>query len=409
MSDAHDLEPDDDDADWRDMTILAPDNEMADPDFHPALRNISTGMIFTAVLRTAEPEPAEYVTLPINDYGRGDADRALDLVVTRWNMQWEAAQFRRRIFEEEDLPSPIAELADQGDINIIFVPRTRTRYFEHAPLFHLLSAATLERYGMPMLRAGQWPFLMDSTRIDRYLPEDFERRLAQAWAATVWRHLFPTSPLSGFSASDPIRLLAHNLDFWIPAVTDVIQRELGTFSEVDKGVVAHPVYYSDGTLFEGAVRANPRMGGYVWCGEEEAADAVEQTVEAADRHGRLRDILDAVRSNRVEEDFSERRTHAREDFERKLYRKRSKVKVRFVELTDNIPVQGPETEVMGNMATSDFLALLNERDREVVVLLSSGVTKLTEVAHIMGYSNHSAVSKRLDRIRRQAEQFFDQC
>ncbi|MEY9864263.1 hypothetical protein ABH935_009918 [Catenulispora sp. GAS73] len=67
--------------------------------------------------------------------------------------------------------------------------------------------------------------------------------------------------------------------------------------------------------------------------------------------------------------------------------------MRFVELTDNIPVQGPETEVVGYMATSDFLALLNERDREVVVLLSSGVTKLTEVAQIMGYSNHSAVSK----------------
>lgn len=60
------------------------------------------------------------------------------------------------------------------------------------------------------------------------------------------------------------------------------------------------------------------------------------------------------------------------------------------------------------MATSDFLALLNERDREVVVLLSSGITKLTDVAQIMGYSNHSAVSKRLDRIRRQAEQFFDE-
>lgn len=409
MSDEDGLEQDDDDIYWRDMAFLAPDDQMAGSDWYPALRNISTGMMFAAVLRTAEPEPAEYVTLPINDYGRGDEDRMLDLAVSRWNMQWEAAQFRRRMFDEEELPTPIAELADQGDINIIFVPRTRTRYFEHAPLFHLLPAATLTRYGMPMLRAGQWPFLMDTTRIDRYLPEDFESRLARAWAATVWRQLFPTSPLSGFSASDPIRLLAHNLDFWIPAVNDVVQRELRTFSEVDKGVVAHPVYYTDGTLFEGAVRANPRMGGYVWSGEEEAADAVKRTVEAADRHGRLRGILDAVRSNRVEEDFSERWTHAREDFERKLYRKRSKVKVRFVELTDNIPVQGPETEVVGRTATSDFLALLNERDREVVVLLSSGVTKLTEVAQIMGYSNHSAVSKRLDRIRRQAERFFDQC
>ena len=229
-----DLEPDDDDAYWRDMTFLAADDQMAGHDWYPALRNISAGMIYGAVLRAEEPEPAEYVTLPINDYGRSDDDRNLDLAVSKWNTHWEAAQFRRRIYDEDELPSPIAELADQGDINIMFAPRTRSRYFEHAPLFHLLPAATLERYGMPMLRAGQWPFLMGTIRIDQYLPEDFETRLSRAWASAVWRHLFPTSPLSGFSASDPIRLLAHNLDFWIPAVNYVIQRELGTFSEVDK-------------------------------------------------------------------------------------------------------------------------------------------------------------------------------
>ena len=54
------------------------------------------------------------------------------------------------------------------------------------------------------------------------------------------------------------------------------------------------------------------------------------------------------------------------------------------------------------MLCGDFMALLDERDRTVVVLLSSGVTSLTEVATIMGYRNHSAVSKRLDKIRRLA-------
>ncbi len=33
-------------------------------------------------------------------------------------MQWEGAQYRRRIFSEEELPPPIRELADRGDINI---------------------------------------------------------------------------------------------------------------------------------------------------------------------------------------------------------------------------------------------------------------------------------------------------
>jgi hypothetical protein len=249
--------------------------------------------------------------------------------------------------------------------------------------------------------------MMEWLSVDRYLPVDFEARLSKAWASTVWRHLVPGSSISGFTTSDPIRLLAHNLDFWIPPVTEVIQEELRSWPEVDHGIAEGPVPLEDGSVLEGAVAANPRAGSDVWRGEEEAADVVRWTVEQADADGRLRGILDAVRSNRVEDDFSQRWTYEREDFERKLYRKRSKIKVRFVELTDTIPVQGPETEIVDRVVCGDFLALLNESDREVVVLLYSGVTKLTEVANIMGYSNHSPVSKRLKRIREQAARFFE--
>jgi DNA-directed RNA polymerase specialized sigma24 family protein len=82
------------------------------------------------------------------------------------------------------------------------------------------------------------------------------------------------------------------------------------------------------------------------------------------------------------------------------------VRVRFVELTDTIPVQGPETEVEGNVVVGDFLALLDQRERQLVVLLRTGYTKLGEVAEILGYENHSPVSKRLDRIRRKAQEYF---
>jgi DNA-directed RNA polymerase specialized sigma24 family protein len=109
-----------------------------------------------------------------------------------------------------------------------------------------------------------------------------------------------------------------------------------------------------------------------------------------------------VRSNRVEDDFSPHWSYAREDFERKLYRKRSKVRVRFVELTDTIPVQGPETEVEDDIVFGDFLALLDERERQIVVLLRSGITRVGDVAAVLGYQNHSPVSKRLARIRRKA-------
>jgi hypothetical protein len=95
------------------------------------------------------------------------------------------------------------------------------------------------------------------------------------------------------------------------------------------------------------------------------------------------------------------------DFERKLYRKRLKIKVRFVELTDTIPVQGPEAEVVGGTVTAGFLSLLKPREREIVVLLNSGVTNLTELGDLMGYANHSAVSKHLARVRTAAIRHFD--
>ena len=54
------------------------------------------------------------------------------------------------------------------------------------------------------------------------------------------------------------------------------------------------------------------------------------------------------------------------------------------------------------------MTLLNPRDREIVVLLRNGTTNLTEIADIMGYRNHSAVSKRLKRVRDMAARFFEE-
>ena len=191
------------------------------------------------------------------------------------------------------------------------------------------------------------------------------------------------SKMRAFSADDAIRLLAHNLDFWVPAVTATIQDRLTDFPEVDKGKTPGPVTLEDGSVLAGAIAGNPRMGGPVWFGEDDAQDAVAETVEAADRTGQLRGILDAVRSHRIEDDFSSHWSYAREDFERKLHGKRRKVTVKFVELTDTIPVQGPESEVLGNLVTNDFLALMDARNQQIVVLLNSGMIKKAEIAEVL--------------------------
>jgi hypothetical protein len=54
--------------------------------------------------------------------------------------------------------------------------------------------------------------------------------------------------------------------------------------------------------------------------EEDAGYAIEETGDHADQTGHLRDIMDAVRSHRIEDDFSDHSSYARDDFERKLPR-----------------------------------------------------------------------------------------
>lgn len=381
------------------------DPEEITAELYPRATNLSAAHIYRRVVRPPVPLPPEYVTLPLPCIWNDEAVR-LDVMVARWNLLWEAAQLRRRFFSEDDLPPVMRKIADQGDVNVMFVPRTASRYYEYAPLFHLLPHQTVRRHGLTPLRCGRWPHLIAAEPVDRFLPVDFEQRLSRAWASTVWRHLNSGSPMRAFSGSDPIRLLAHNLDFWIPPVTAAIHDILDSLPRVDATAGEEQVPLEDGTYLEDAVAVSPRVGSELWQGEAEAAEVVQMTVELADADGRLRGILEAVRSHRVQDDFSDHWSYAREDFERKLYSKRSKISVRFVELTDTIPVQGPETEVLDSLVYGDFLALLDQRERQVVVLLRSGITKLTEIAEILGYTNHSPVSKRLARIREKATAHF---
>src|SRR5260370_41230356 len=95
--------------------------------------------------------------------------------------------------------------------------------------------------------------------------------------------------------------------------------------------------------FEEVWIERPRMGGTLWMGGEEAAEEMQSLVDEAERNGRCA-ASSMLRSHRVNDDFSPRWSHARVDFERTLYSKRSKVQVSFVELKDTLPVHGPLSE-----------------------------------------------------------------
>ncbi|MGD9853033.1 MAG: hypothetical protein AB7T38_17430 [Nitrospirales bacterium] len=250
--------------------------------------------------------------------------------------------------------------------------------------------------------------MIDRWPLERLLPNDFENFLSQAFAYHVWPLLNSGSGASAFSKSDPLRVLAHNLDFWMPysyQVSEEILRQFGRCPLENQKQVRDLKKLRNN--LEGDVLIDrPLKGGTLWQGQEEAWEVTKSIVDKADSHGKLRGIIEAIRSNRVEEDFSSCWSYAREDFERKLYHKRSKVKVKFVELDETIPVHGPDSEIHENLLWQDFLSILDVKEHQIVVLLRNGVTNLTEIGKELGYANHSPVSKSLARIRKKALEFI---
>lgn len=388
-------------------SYLADPHEVA-PDCFPALYNISAAFLFQFLPIPKARTIPEFVYVPIR---KPDFTRIG--LIAEWNLAWESGALRHTAFKAKAKSRPeygygwLERFPAGHDLRLVPLVG-RTRYQGYAPLYHLLPKRTLERFGLPLLKAGRWPFGWPSRSLDRVLPADADIRLAQAVQYHFWPLLSPGSVPSAFSRIEPIRMLAHNLDFWLPYADLVAQdrmRRHGRVEIEDK---------KQATLLRKLKRhappeltpERPLFGGYVWYGETEAREAAQETVEMADREGRLRAILDAVRSHRVEDDFSSRWSFAKEDFERKLYRKRSKVKVNFVELPETIPVHGPDVEVDENLLWQDFLGLLNQKERRIVICLRSGITKVGEIGSLLGYANHSPVSKALSRIRKKAEELL---
>lgn len=397
--------------DLRRFHVLTPREGDAQPDAFPSLYNISAGLLgfrFMPRPPTAGPSELVYVPVPRDNGRRTDQEFGILYHLGEWNIAWEAAHLRHGMFE--DFPERLREIAERADgANVTFVPRTQHLYAAYQLLYHQLPRRTVERHGLPLLRRGTWPPLTPEESLEDHLPSDFGDRLALAFGEHVWPRLESGSRIQAFSADDPIKLLAHNLDFWLPHTLAVVEERLRDFRRVehDSDEWVEPLEKARREMPPGVTLDLTRVGGTLWEGEDDAAAVTDAVIQDADRSGKLRSILAAVRANRVVDDFSERWSYAREDFERRLYRKRSRVRVSFVELTDAIPVHGPEAEVEGKLISEDFMAILDQKERAIVVLLSTGFTKLGDVAAQLGYANHSPVSKALARIRRKAAAFFD--
>jgi hypothetical protein len=390
------------------LSPLAPKHELGAPAF-PELFTLSPVCVFQFVPRPLELTPPEYVYVAMPNRAGSREHLARQGTLTSWNLLWESGALRSEFFAK-NLTRDLAWIR-KVDTNIALIPLINgDRFAAYSALYHLLPRRTLERFRLPLLKSAVWPETF-APQVIRVLPQDYVNRLSRALAHHIWPLLGAGGRIDAFGRHDPIRLLAHNLDFWVPHADAVIQERIACSGrwdcDEDKPWLAAELQEMRAMAPQGYTADRPYRGGVVWRGTDEAWEATREMVDAADRDGRLRGLVDAIRSHRVEEDFSDRWSYAREDFERKLYRKRRKLHVRFVELTDTVAVHGPESEVHADLLFEDFLALLNPREREIIVCIRSGMTRVGDIARELGYANHSPVSKALARIRRRARRELD--
>ena len=376
-----------------------------DPVLFPSLSHFPAAWLFTCLPVPAGPQPApEYVYVPAPRFRRDKDALGYHGAIAQWNTAWESGVLRHELFGDELHPR-LAWLKGCADRNIMLLPHDEAKYVACEPLYHLLAKRTLDRFGLPVVARGSFPPSASAVK-DEEFPADTQQRLSRAFAHHVWPLLCSGSALEAFERDESISLLAHSLDFWIPYAYEFVHGQLRQLPRFDARKLSPEQHQQISEMREdvpaGVTVEIPRIGASLWVGQDEAWEATRALVDLADERGKLRAILDAIRSHRVADDFSSRWSYAKEDFERKLYRKRAKTRVTFVELDETIPCHGPDAEVDADLLWEDFFAVLNVKERQIVVCLRSGVTQVGDIAKEIGYANHSPVSKKLAAIRRKA-------
>lgn len=132
------------------------------------------------------------------------------------------------------------------------------------------------------------------------------------------------------------------------------------------------------------------------------------------------EVIKIARENPCHEDFSQTSSTQKRDFLRKWNHSRAKTTVLSLEdlQTDAANPQASnrwepedldvsvEEDAIDHAVGSQFLEMIDETDRRILVLRHQGYT-FSEIAEKLGFKTHSAVQKRIQKLGREFEAFAD--
>src|SRR5216684_3593193 len=340
--------------------------------------------------------------------------RGLELcgAISLWNQSASAGFARpaRSLFVlEREIPS----IRSCENPNVIFVPRQQADGLTelHVMLASLLPDAMLHAARIPRAAA-----VLDLTLLnDPERPPGFAASVCSAFTQYIWTKLAPQSRLreSFFSSSSPLRLLSADISYWMNRVYRVALDRQESFREVsdtsarawrplpelaDKLNKSLPPYLRD------RIRVRrPLCGGDLWDihDAEEREQVIEEAITGVGVMESLQPIIELLHTHRAHEDFSDRYSWVKEDFERSFYSKRAKLQVVLVETMDDAPVwSADDHDGYSRVLLRDIFAFLNPRERKLFLALRQGRT-VGEIAVRDELAGHAAISRRVKALKKK--------
>ena len=252
--------------------------------------------------------------------------------------------------------------------------------FTLLPMFYLLHDKLLAKRKLTDFPRRPIIVATDEKWRKFYYDDKFRAPFMDAWGWLIWQGLNIPSGIDSFSIKDPFVQIAYNLPFWAAFVAEmgVSIEHLALFpEELDMPLLNE----------EQAINNIAKIGYRFW------------------HHPALKmsEVRKIVEEHRAHEDFSARGSHIKIDFYRKYYHTRSKwIKHIYLEdETDDTITYGYHpnefAEAEYRMWLEPFLKKRDEKDRRIIELLEYGYTQV-EIAAMLGYANHSGVSKRIAKI-----------
>jgi len=355
---------------------------------------------------------------------RSEEDWAREVGITEFNMSYRGGEARLGLGKVLKF-FPWIEKWDNPNL---FLVKSEWGYTElHAMLASVLPDDYLQRHNIRRESGNFWlspvmaPGMKDGTDFSPWgkgSPENWFRGYAARVEAAFEEFIF--SELAGsrrlnashFSVDSPLRVLAGDVRYWMHrlyriavarndefGVVEHEDKEWSPLEELERKILAE-VEPAERTKF---AITRPHYGGLLWDEDDEQSrrEVLDELIGGSDVVGSLEPVLEVVRSHRAHEDFSKDASWVKEDFERAFYHKRSRVKVLLVETVDDRPVwDSTDLSANGSVIFRDILSFFDQRDRRLVIALRHGKT-VTEMARELGLRSHTAVSRRLARIKQR--------